>query len=802
MNLEKLKDTARKHEQKEDWRKAIDVYQKAIQQFEAGRESELDLALYNRVGDLYLKLNDPANAVQSYERAAELYGEQGFLNNAIALCGKVLRVNPGRVQTYLNLAHLHARKNVVSETKRNLIEYIERMNTLGKLDEAFVQVKSFADQHSGNQDIRMMLVELLRAASRTEEAREQLEKMAGELEARGDRAGARKTRERLHSIDAEPHAAEESHGEAAPKAGGLVFIETGIQPAAPVRATAPSAPAPAPRAEPPRAEPPRVADEPAEPLAGLDTFDPSALDVETSSGASIIAGLEETTFGADAEADGGVEPLDGLLIEGATGLERAVDSDEEPAVLDDVLIERAAPGELVLDDSSTGPSLDLDPAFESAASELDATVPDTFNLLPDADLESPPELDSSADSGLVLAGESVYADDFDVGDTPPLDFISTPDEAPPAGDVRSGEMTEPPVGEPASAAIAGLEDRILEHPEDPDLHRALAVALEGTGDSTRAIEEYGIAATGFEAAGAWEPALDAVDAILVLEPDAVRYQQKRVELAYRTGDRARLLTAYLDLADTLVRAGAPDKAAAVYGRILEHDPANERAREAMAGMGPAADTVAAPERREAAAPGEPPAPAASPAPPPASRRPPPAAPPAGFIDLGSMVIEEEAPRDTRMKYEHERPTGDEQKDFLETLEQFKKGIEANLGSEDYEAHYDLGVAFKEMGLLDEAIAEFQKALRAPNGRMRTSEALGVTFFEKGQFAIAETILRRAVESLEGGDDAKVGLLYWLGRASEEQGRTGDARAAYERALAVDIRFMDLSERIQRLTAAK
>jgi tetratricopeptide (TPR) repeat protein len=118
MNLEKLKDTARKHEQKEDWRKAIDVYQKAIQQFEAGRESELDLALYNRVGDLYLKLNDPANAVQSYERAAELYGEQGFLNNAIALCGKVLRVNPGRVQTYLNLAHLHARKNVVSETKR------------------------------------------------------------------------------------------------------------------------------------------------------------------------------------------------------------------------------------------------------------------------------------------------------------------------------------------------------------------------------------------------------------------------------------------------------------------------------------------------------------------------------------------------------------------------------------------------------------------------------------------------------------------------------------------------------------
>src|SRR3954449_1675828 len=43
MNLEKLKDTARKLEQKEDWRKAIDVYLKAIQQAESGAEPSPDL---------------------------------------------------------------------------------------------------------------------------------------------------------------------------------------------------------------------------------------------------------------------------------------------------------------------------------------------------------------------------------------------------------------------------------------------------------------------------------------------------------------------------------------------------------------------------------------------------------------------------------------------------------------------------------------------------------------------------------------------------------------------------------------
>jgi hypothetical protein len=59
-----------------------------------------------------------------------------------------------------------------------------------------------------------------------------------------------------------------------------------------------------------------------------------------------------------------------------------------------------------------------------------------------------------------------------------------------------------------------------------------------------------------------------------------------------------------------------------------------------------------------------------------------------------------------------------------------------------------------------------------------------------------------VDTVEGGDDARLGLLYWLGRACEGQGKDAEAIASYERALAVDIRFMDLSERIQRLTAGR
>jgi tetratricopeptide (TPR) repeat protein len=173
-----------------------------------------------------------------------------------------------------------------------------------------------------------------------------------------------------------------------------------------------------------------------------------------------------------------------------------------------------------------------------------------------------------------------------------------------------------------------------------------------------------------------------------------------------------------------------------------------------------------------------------------------------FIDLGALIRDDDRVKDTRMRVEDEEPSGDEQQDFQEMLLQFKRGIDENIDAEDFQAHYDLGVAFKEMGLLDEAISEFQKALRSPEGRLKTSEALGGAFYDKGQHAIAEAILKRAVESLGATDDEQIGLIYWLGRAQEAQGKVEPAITTYERVMAVDIGFMDASSRMARLEQAR
>ena len=79
-------------------------------------------------------------------------------------------------------------------------------------------------------------------------------------------------------------------------------------------------------------------------------------------------------------------------------------------------------------------------------------------------------------------------------------------------------------------------------------------------------------------------------------------------------------------------------------------------------------------------------------------------------------------------------------------------------------------------------------------------ALGIAFFEQGRLAVAESVLSRAIEAAPGGDDEKIGLIYWLGRALEAQGKTLQAIRMYERALAEDITFLDLRDRLARLSS--
>jgi hypothetical protein len=172
-----------------------------------------------------------------------------------------------------------------------------------------------------------------------------------------------------------------------------------------------------------------------------------------------------------------------------------------------------------------------------------------------------------------------------------------------------------------------------------------------------------------------------------------------------------------------------------------------------------------------------------------------------FVDLKEWLLEDEAPMNPRMTAaEEDRPANTVQTDFSEMLETFKAGVAANVDESDADSHYDLGVAYMEMGLFDEAITQFQKAMRAdtsPEGRVRAYESLGQSFIEKNEDEVAISSLSGALKE-PGLSDAKlVGVLYLLGYASERLERWQDAERYYRRVFAADINFRDIGDRLKR-----
>jgi tetratricopeptide (TPR) repeat protein len=172
-----------------------------------------------------------------------------------------------------------------------------------------------------------------------------------------------------------------------------------------------------------------------------------------------------------------------------------------------------------------------------------------------------------------------------------------------------------------------------------------------------------------------------------------------------------------------------------------------------------------------------------------------------FVDLGEWLSLERTPQSTRMVAHDEEPEDNQQKDFAEMLQKFKEGVAQSVDIEDFASHYDLGVAFREMGLVDEAISAFQRALRGPGQKIRASEALGECFIDKGQPAVAVTVLDRVVRDPALDDEKLIGVLYLMGKASEALGKQSEAVSYYQRVFAVDIGFRDIAERMSGLAQA-
>jgi tetratricopeptide (TPR) repeat protein len=143
------------------------------------------------------------------------------------------------------------------------------------------------------------------------------------------------------------------------------------------------------------------------------------------------------------------------------------------------------------------------------------------------------------------------------------------------------------------------------------------------------------------------------------------------------------------------------------------------------------------------------------------------------------------------------------------FEEFRSEMgESNTEDEDLETHYNLGIAYREMGLLEEAISEFQKVAQAADKgpafryAMQCSTLLGLAFMDKGQPAIAAIWYERALKTPGLDQESILALRYDLGVAQELAGETTAAFHSFSQVYAMNIDYRDVSERIALLGKAR
>ncbi len=175
----------------------------------------------------------------------------------------------------------------------------------------------------------------------------------------------------------------------------------------------------------------------------------------------------------------------------------------------------------------------------------------------------------------------------------------------------------------------------------------------------------------------------------------------------------------------------------------------------------------------------------------------------GGIDLGAELGQlfgaqsavEEAPLETS-----ETDLGDA--GLADIFKEFKKGVDKQLGKEDYDTRYNLGIAYKEMGLVDEAIGEFQLAAKDENRILECSSMLGICFMEKGMPKLAVKWFEKGLKAPDRSPEEYQGLRYDLAMAHEASGETDTAMEMFAQIHGENAGFRDVAAKLRELKAAR
>ncbi|HXF58326.1 MAG TPA: tetratricopeptide repeat protein [Candidatus Saccharimonadales bacterium] len=349
--------------------------------------------------------------------------------------------------------------------------------------------------------------------------------------------------------------------------------------------------------------------------------------------------------------------------------------------------------------------------------------------------------------------------------TPAADVAPAPTESgfEVSGRAIQREMAdpEPPAAAPETPAPEAPAEPAAGLPHEPE-HEELARSYLKAGQRDLAAEEFWKASELAFFRGDAVRARELLSSLLGADPTHEAALRRLVDLTEQAGDRPAEAKARFDLAEVYLAHEEWDLSRAEYMRCLELDPENERARGRIKRL----DTLTN------------------------------GAAPAGHVDLDSLPDERPA-ASVRVREEAPNP-GDALIDLEEIIDEFKAGVSERISGEDHESHYDLGMAYMEMGLYDEAIGEFQVASKGSPMEVKCLEMIALCFLEKNEPASAARELSRALELPGYGPEETISIRYNLAVANERLGNLDRALQHFEEVYLLNVDFLKVASKVKEL----
>src|ERR1041384_7707429 len=149
-----------------------------------------DFTALNTLGDLYIRLDKKAEAVQCFILVADHYREQGFALKAIAIYKKVARLRPDELTVAQKLAALYEQQGLIVEARAQYLLIADACGRAKQTRAALEALRRTADLDPQNAEIRLRLAEGFMREAMHDEAADAFAEAGTRLHARNDYRGA------------------------------------------------------------------------------------------------------------------------------------------------------------------------------------------------------------------------------------------------------------------------------------------------------------------------------------------------------------------------------------------------------------------------------------------------------------------------------------------------------------------------------------------------------------------------------------------------------------------------------------